>query len=107
MLEAAGWPAPDVSRVSLAVGEAVSNAVEHGPARLDPIRVHLERGRDRMTVYIQDGGSGPPSELIRTARLPDDPLALGGRGLYILTQLADSIQCEDDGGLLLTFRRRS
>ena len=104
-LQSARWADADITRVSLATAEAVSNAIEHGPHRLDPITFQVAVTSDHAELRFDDGGAGPAPERIATANLPADPLALGGRGLYILGQLADSIRVQK-GVLVLTFRPR-
>ena len=107
-VRAAGWSDGDASRVSLAVGEAVANAVEHGDGdRRAPITLGLEWAESRLVVRVLDGGAGPAPERIASAGLPVDPLATGGRGLFIQAQLADQLEVDPDGGVRLTFRPRS
>ncbi len=105
-LSAAGWSGNDASRVVLAVGEAVSNAVEHGPDAAEPIRFRVDADLGLAVVHVDDGGQGPAGDRIQHARLPHNPLSLGGRGLYIISQLADSVENVGPGTLVMRFRRR-
>ena len=102
-LRAAGWPAGDVPRVAVAVGEAVANAVEHGggPASA-PVWVRVTADSGSCTVRVDDGGPGPDADALASASLPAET-AVGGRGLYILTALADEVRVEPPGALALAF----
>jgi anti-sigma regulatory factor (Ser/Thr protein kinase) len=71
-----------VDEVVLAVGEALSNAVEHsGPANFAPVDVEIELADDELTIEIADHGrwrNRPPR--------PD-----GGRGLGIMRAVMDDV----------------
>ena len=101
--ETHGWSASDVVRVGLVVGEAVGNAVEHGSGP----KVYVRYGilEKHLHLRISDHGEGPSPEMLRGASLPDSPWATEGRGLYILSQLADEVALAD-GGLDLVLHRR-
>lgn len=98
-----GWTEPDLSRLVLAVTEAVSNAVEHG--RGETIEVACVWDGDVCRLTISDDGPGPSPSTLATASLPA-PQATGGRGLYILTHLADEVSAES-GTLRMSLRRRA
>ena len=103
LARAAGWPDADVTRVVVALGETVSNAVEHGSGQ--EVSVVIDAAPAAVTVRVADGGGGPPAARLTAARLPADPLATGGRGLYIQSRLADAVAVDGDGAVVLTFRR--
>lgn len=103
-MQRCGWSAGDVTRAVLSVGECVSNAVEHAAARVDePLRLSHETSADQASVWIADGGTGPPRQRLARPSLPDDPLATGGRGLFIIHRLADRVDVDAHGGVRLTF----
>jgi anti-sigma regulatory factor (Ser/Thr protein kinase) len=89
----------------LALGEAVTNAIRHGSGGGRPVHVavHVDRGWIEMSVRDQGPTRLPP-------RLPADPpapLALGGRGLWMILQLVDEVRLSPAGaGTLLNLRRR-
>lgn len=103
-LQRHGWSPADVTRVVLSVGECVSNAVEHGAPEV-PLRLRHEVAGDEATVWVHDGGAGPRPDQVLSAKLPTDPMATGGRGLFILAHLADEVSVDAGGGVQMTFRR--
>lgn len=103
----AGLSEEALMRVSLAVSEAVANAIEHGN-RFDAhkdVRLHFDATRSQISVAVQDQGEGLLPGLIEAAALPDDPLDVGGRGLYLIRELADRVDI--DGQVVsMVFRER-
>lgn len=88
------------------VSELVSNAVVHsGLAEGEPIHVSARADRQRVRVSVSDCGAGfapdwPP-------RLPE-PGVSGGRGLWIVHQLADRVRVDGaQGRVLIELRRGS
>jgi anti-sigma regulatory factor (Ser/Thr protein kinase) len=94
-----------VADVLLALDEAVSNAIRHGSAGGDPVRVSVARHGDWVEMKVRDGGPTP-----RLPRLPAEPppaLQTGGRGLWLILQLVDEVRLQRVGeGTELTLRRR-
>jgi anti-sigma regulatory factor (Ser/Thr protein kinase)/predicted ArsR family transcriptional regulator len=74
----------DLSGAELAVSELLANAVRHAPG---PAWLHIDWSEQRPRVEIHD--LGPGFEL--DPRLPEDPCAPGGRGLYVVSQVADEL----------------
>ena len=98
-----GWSVADLTRAVLAVSEAVGNAVEHGPDG-HPVRVRCSSSPGVLELEVDDGGAGPPRSSLETAALPADPLAEGGRGLYIMKTVADEVGVEDGAVTLRILR---
>ncbi|MFD9124731.1 SpoIIE family protein phosphatase [Kitasatospora sp. NPDC059571] len=75
------WELPEetVYTIELVVSELVTNVVRYGDP---PCRVRLIRA-DRLSVEVSDGEASSPH--LRHARTTDE----GGRGLYIVSQLAE------------------
>ncbi|MEL7361682.1 MAG: ATP-binding protein [Bacteroidota bacterium] len=85
--------------ILLAVAEVVANAVEHGNAATsgDSVRLRLIGDDQSWTLRVSDEGDGLTSEALDSASLPTDVLETGGRGLFIIQQLADAVWLEDGG----------
>jgi len=77
-------PDADLAGAELALSELLSNAARHAPG---PAWVHVDWTASRPRVEVHD--LGPGFEL-RTA-LPEDPFAAGGRGLFLVAQVADEL----------------
>ena len=97
-------------RIVLLTSEAVMNAIEHGNGYDASKRVHLDLRvfADRVEMVVQDEGDG-----FDPAAQPD-PLAEahlltpGGRGLFLMEEMADELRWEDNGcRLCLTLHRAS
>ncbi|MDQ3962623.1 MAG: SpoIIE family protein phosphatase [Actinomycetota bacterium] len=100
-------PVEASSEILLAVGEAAGNAYRHGrtTARSE-LRVRCEFDRPTVTVSVSDEGTGfDPMEAIE--RPAPDPLASGGRGVFLMKALMDEVDIEPSPrGTTVTLRRR-
>lgn len=86
-------------KVVLLTSEAVTNAMEHGNS-LDPkkmVRMELQLFPDHIALWVEDEGPGfDPNNV-------SDPLAFenllndGGRGLFLIEELADEVSYENGG----------
>ncbi|WBB69942.1 ATP-binding protein [Micromonospora sp. WMMD812] len=78
--------APDhAEQFTIAVNEAVINAIQHGGGSAD---VTVTSGPDRVVVAVHDQGGGIPDHV--SPQLPS-PETLGGRGLWLVQQLCDDV----------------
>lgn len=97
-----------LAQFELAAAEALNNAVEHGtPPAGQPnyFRARLTLRRDDVEFRVSDPSAFPGWS--GAAKLPDDALAEGGRGHYLLEKLTDELWHEmEDGGHVLAFRKR-
>jgi len=98
---AAEWGLPHAIRDALVLvaGEAVDNAAEHGNQH-DPSRrvtVSCALDGDTLTFCVEDEGTGMDGAALERADLPDDPLAMDGRGLFIMRSLAERVWVESEG----------
>lgn len=90
-------------RMSLAVGEAVANAVEHGNGGDVNRIVKLEwltEGRGGW-LSVEDEGPGLTLDHLQNATLPENALQAGGRGLFIIKELTDGVRLEAEGRRLM------
>jgi serine/threonine-protein kinase RsbW len=96
---------PEVAQdLLLALDEAVSNAVRHGSAGGGPVEVAIDITDSWVEVRVLDRGPTPA-----IPHLPAGPpplSAVGGRGLWLIRELADEVRVEASGsGVLLAIRR--
>jgi anti-sigma regulatory factor (Ser/Thr protein kinase) len=80
------------SDLELAAAEALNNAIEHGCAGHPEAEVVCRwRWTDEtIRVEITDAGNYQPPRA--EASLPDDPLAEGGRGAFLIARLVDTVE---------------
>lgn len=83
----------DVDAWKLVFTEAVANAIRHGCGRRKHAEVSVDWQAFGQTVRlsISDPGMGPDEALVDEPELPDDPLAEGGRGFFIIQQMCDRV----------------
>lgn len=86
-------------RVRLAAGEALGNAVEHGPGLSISVEWAVTPTGGRLCIH---DGSRLTADAFRDARLPPRE-ATAGRGLFILDALSDRVTIGGDGTLCLEF----
>jgi serine/threonine-protein kinase RsbW len=92
----------------LALGEALTNAVEHGCKGDPSLSVHVELRVDYevLKVRIEDEGEGFDCDAVPDP-LGEEGLHLGsGRGMLILRKLVDRVVFEKDGRVVLLYVRR-
>lgn len=85
--------------IALVASEAVTNAIEHGNA-LDPAkRVHIDIsvGQGETTLVVEDEGGGFKRGAVKDPLAAEQRLSDGGRGLFIMEQLADQVRYEAEG----------
>ena len=85
---------PDVcSQIELATVEAINNAIEHGCAGIEDARVRLRWNwtGEFLEVRVYDPGKFNPGMEI-ASDLPEDVLAEGGRGGFLMSTLMDSVE---------------
>ena len=86
-----------VDDVVLATDEACINAVLHSSAsgRLR-VRAHVIKGR--LWIEVRDAGRGFAADQVEY-RTPIEPMAVHGRGLFLITQLMDDVRIESHPGI--------
>jgi anti-sigma regulatory factor (Ser/Thr protein kinase) len=96
LLTREGWPGDVSGKVLLAATEALTNAIEHGSPLGGTIEVEIAVTRDRTRLRVTDEGR-PGSPTPRLPALPPPPTSLRGRGLLIISRLADDVELRPDG----------
>ncbi len=89
-LEARGFPAEEWAGLQLATAEALNNAIKHGCAGHPGAMVLLRWTwrDDGVAMQIRDPGQFEPPP--GWDELPEDPLAEGGRGGFLISNYFDS-----------------
>lgn len=86
-----GFASSDVSDIVLAVGEAYSNAVEHGHAGKQHVEVRCDFENDVLRVEIGDRGGGFDERRAMSAAIPAEFLGRG-RGITIMRAVMDGVR---------------
>ncbi len=102
-----GIKADDYGKILVATMEAVNNAITHGN-KADPeklVDVEIKCDRNKLVVTVTDEGPGfKPSEVPDPTK-PENIEELSGRGVFLMSRLADKIQFNEKGNsVTLTFR---
>jgi anti-sigma regulatory factor (Ser/Thr protein kinase) len=93
LLRATGASAADLDAAELVFGELLGNAVRHTHG---PVDAALDLSGTEPVLHVLDRGPG----FTYHARLPNDKLSEGGRGLFIISKFARevSVEMRPDGG---------
>ncbi len=95
-------------QISLAVREALANAVVHG-ARFDAeqkIQICVACDEEKgVLILIKDPGTGFDPASIPSPVIGKNLFSSGGRGIFLITQLMDEVSFEEDGTLIRMRKR--
>jgi serine/threonine-protein kinase RsbW len=95
----AGIKQDDYGKILVATLEAVNNAITHGnkanPEKL--VDVEIEFDNDEIKITVTDEGQGFNPTAIPDPTKPENIEALSGRGVFLMTKLADSISFNEKG----------
>ena len=86
-------------KVLVAVLEAVNNAISHGN-KFSPdkfVNISLKCKGSKFTVKVKDEGHGFSHENIPDPTLPENIEKISGRGVFLMTKLADEIKFNKKG----------
>ena len=92
--------------ILLAVTEAVNNAIEHGNKNNPEKTVQLsyESSPKQVTFTVADQGQGFDLKNVPDPTQPESKDPEAGRGIFVMTHLADKIEFLDNGNkVLLSF----
>lgn len=72
--------------------EMLNNAIEHGDHTQpdDCVMVEWYQTQNKVILIVENSGNGPDDATLKAPQLPEDPLAEGGRGLFIIHSFIDS-----------------
>ena len=93
-----------VDDIVLCLEEACTNAIRHSGAD-EEMRIELRFEGEELVSLVSDRGKGFDIKAFDPRAVPD-PLASGGRGLYIISQIMDEMRLRLDGGLEVRMVKR-
>jgi serine/threonine-protein kinase RsbW len=87
--------------------EAVNNAILHGN-KSDPektVDIEIEFKSNELKIKVTDQGPGFSPENVPDPTIPENIEALNGRGIYLMSHLADKIKYSKKGNAVtMTFK---
>ena len=92
-LRSRGIAAKMLPNAELIFGELIGNAIRHAPGIVDVV---VDYSTDQPVLHVLDRGVG----FRHISRLPADPLSESGRGLFIISSVAEdfTVTLRPDGG---------
>jgi serine/threonine-protein kinase RsbW len=98
-----GLPSDRIHDLAVALSEALSNAAIHGNG-LDPnreVQISIKVvPHSRAEVEVKDDGHGFDHGRLSDPTHPEQLLAPGGRGVFLMRRLVDRVDYEDGGSLV-------
>ncbi|MEM9935448.1 MAG: ATP-binding protein [Bacteroidota bacterium] len=88
------------ANIMVAVTEAVNNSIQHGNMEDTSKKVVVDLevlNPYRMLVRIKDQGKGFDPDSLPDPTAPENIENIGGRGVFLMTHLSDSIEFQDNG----------
>ncbi len=84
----------EIDDISIAVTEAVNNAIKHGNKEdsTKSIKIVFEIETDRIKIRIKDEGKGFQLEEVKDPRKNENLLKDDGRGILIMKALMDEVE---------------
>lgn len=106
VLRQCGCGEEDMLEVSLALQEALANAVIHGCGRNPGERISctVECDDSAVSLTIQDPGAGFDVSAVRDCTSPERLMAGNGRGIAMMRGLMDEVSFES-GGTVVRMRK--
>lgn len=102
-----GIKADDYGKILVATLEAVNNAITHGnktnPLKLVDVEIKYEK--NKILITVTDEGPGFDPESVPDPTKPENIEELSGRGVFLMSKLADKIDFNKKGNsVTMTFR---
>ena len=92
--------APDMyGNILISLTEAVNNAIIHGNGNDETktVEVLLKETEDTIALRVRDEGRGFDFNNLPDPTAPENLTTIGGRGVFLMHQLSDSVDYEDNG----------
>lgn len=88
--------------ILITLTEAVSNAIIHGNGSDSDRKVFINSVSDssRVTFTVEDEGSGFNPETLPDPTAPQNLMTPGGRGVFLMNQLADKVSYLQGGRII-------
>lgn len=92
-------PEDTYGNILIALTEAVNNAIQHGNKNNPDKKVLIEfiNNKNEILFIITDDGTGFDYQNLPDPTLPENISKIGGRGIFIIHQLADKVFFKNNG----------
>ncbi|MCB0540333.1 MAG: ATP-binding protein [Chitinophagales bacterium] len=96
---------PDVyGNILISITEAVNNAIYHGnendESKFVLLQYNIDNGLRKISFIIEDEGKGFDYDNLPDPTSPDNLATIGGRGVFLIKQLADWVIFNDQGNII-------
>lgn len=91
---------PDLyGNILISLTEAVNNAIIHGNHKDDSktVEISLQKEKDGLSFRVTDEGRGFDFTSLPDPTSPDRVMEVGGRGVFLMHQLADHLKYDNNG----------
>ncbi len=87
------------NNVLISLTEAVNNAIHHGNCEDESkyVRIKVKKKEDLLKLTVEDEGEGFDFKNVPNPTLPENLNKCGGRGVFLITQLCDSVNYRNNG----------
>ncbi len=95
-------------KVVLLMTEAITNAMEHGNELVSSKKVHVNLivRPEHISIDVEDEGDGFDRNVLGDPTDSENILRDGGRGIFLIEQIADEVHFEKGGSLVkIVFHR--
>jgi len=105
MTGAIGVNQDNYGKILVATLEAVNNAIVHGNKSVSHklVDVEIEFEENQIKITVTDDGEGFDPKRIPDPTMPENIEELSGRGVFLMTKLADSIAFNDKGNSVIMY----
>ena len=91
---------PDLyGNILISLTEAVNNAIIHGNCgdESKTVEIQLKKQKDKLAILVSDQGCGFNPDTVPDPTASENLLRVGGRGVFLMQQLADHIRYFNNG----------
>lgn len=90
-------------KIMVCAMEAVNNAIIHGNKsdKGKVVKVEMNNDGDELTISVEDEGSGFNPSTIPDPTKPENIEELAGRGVFLMSKLADKIEFSEKGNMVI------
>ena len=91
--------------ILISITEAVNNAILHGNNADESkiVEISMEESSKGVAISVSDEGKGFDPDEIPDPTLPENIECCGGRGVFIISSLADEVSFENNGSTVQMF----